>query len=217
MNEPLAVPVVVIGAGGHAKVVVSILQAAGHTVAALYDDDARTWGRQVLGSTVRGPVTELGDNRHRAVIGIGDNRIREQFSQRLASSEWATAVHPTAYVHPSVRLGPGAVVCAGAVIQPDATIGAHAIINTGVTVDHDCVIGDFAHLAPGTHLAGNVVVGRGVLLGVGCAVIPGCQIGDWATVGAGGVVVHDLPPGVTAVGVPARPVTVGDERSEGQG
>jgi len=205
--------VAVIGAGGHAKVVISALDAAGYRVEAIFDDDRSRWGAEVLGVKVRGPVAEIENAApKRGVIAIGDNAARERVAKRFSQTEWLTIVHPAAYVHPSVRLGEGTVVFAGAVIQPDATVGAHAIINTAATVDHDCAIGDFAHIAPGTNLAGGVVVGRGAFLGIGSAVIPYRSVGDWTTVGAGAVVIENLPAAVTAVGVPARQMKLKENR-----
>lgn len=194
---------VLIGAGGHAKVVLAAAKAAGFAVEALYDDDPSRWGGEVLGAPVRGPVSSLEEGTP-AVLAIGSNEARKRLAARHRF-EWQTVVHPMAWIHESVALGPGTVVFAGAVVQPEAKLGAHVIVNTGATVDHDCEIGDYAHLAPGTHLAGNVAVGEGAFLGVGAAAIPGISIGAWTRVGAGGVVVKDLPPHVTAVGVPAKP------------
>jgi sugar O-acyltransferase (sialic acid O-acetyltransferase NeuD family) len=197
--------VVVVGAGGHAKVVISLLQAAGETIAMVVDDDPRKWGTSLLGVPIKGPVTRLAEaTNHPAIVAIGDNAAREEIASQWRHVDWLTAVHPRAYVHSSVQLRPGAVVCAGAVIQPDTLVGAHVIVNTAATVDHDCVVEDYAHLAPGVHLAGGVRIGEGALLGIGSVVIPGRRVGEWTTVGAGGVVVSDLPARVMAVGVPAR-------------
>lgn len=197
----------VIGAGGHAKVVVSTLQAAGVEVDALLDDDPLKAGVQIAGVPVLHGLNGLEKLafRVRGVIAIGDNRLRRQLAGRFPQVDWQTAVHPHAYVYPSVQIGVGTVVFAGAVIQPDAIIGKHCIINTGATVDHDCHIGDDCHIAPGCHLAGGVKLGEGVLMGIGSAAIPGVSVGAWTTVGAGGVVVDDLPAGVLAMGVPAKP------------
>jgi sugar O-acyltransferase (sialic acid O-acetyltransferase NeuD family) len=198
-------PVLVIGGGGHAKVVVSTLQAAGFEVVGILDDDPSKRGALVLGVRVEGTLAELGNVPARlAVIGIGDNRVRQAVARRFPALSWATVVHPQAFVHPSVRLGAGTAVFAGAVIQPDAVLGAHVIINTRASIDHDCEVGDFAHVGPGASMSGGVRVGEGALLGIGSAVIPYRKVGKWATVGGGGVVVHDVPDGATAVGVPAR-------------
>jgi sugar O-acyltransferase (sialic acid O-acetyltransferase NeuD family) len=197
----------VIGAGGHAKVVIATLQAAGHEVCGVWDDNPARWGDDLHGIPILGPVSGLAlVGPAAAAIAIGSNRARREICRLLPHAEWMTLVHPRAWVHESVRLGPGTIVCAGAVIQPDAVIGAHVIVNTAATVDHDCVIGDFAHLAPGSHLAGAVRVEEGAFLGVGTCAIPGVCIGEWATVGAGGVVIRDVPPEVTVAGVPAQPI-----------
>jgi sugar O-acyltransferase (sialic acid O-acetyltransferase NeuD family) len=204
-------PVVVLGAGGHAKVVIATLRAAGFTVAALFDDDAAKTGTALLGIEVQGTLADFARSDYRqAVVAVGDNQARmkmvERLTDELPTVEWASAVHPHAWVHDSVKPGAGTVVFAGAVVQPDANIGEHVIINTGATVDHDCAIGDFVHLAPGTHLAGDVRAGRGAFVGIGAAITPGRRLGEWAVVGAGAVVIEDIPGGVTAVGVPAKPL-----------
>jgi sugar O-acyltransferase (sialic acid O-acetyltransferase NeuD family) len=197
----------VIGAGGHAKVVVATLQAMGDAPAVVLDDDEARWGGELLGVPVSGPVARLADGPWtRAVLAVGDNRTRQRLARRLAGPrlEWATAVHPAAVIDPGVEIAPGAIVFAGAVVQPGTRLGAHAIVNTAATVDHDGAIGGFVHLAPGVHLAGNVTVGEGAFLGVGAAVVPGRTVGAWATVGAGAVVVRDVPEGATVAGVAAR-------------
>jgi sugar O-acyltransferase (sialic acid O-acetyltransferase NeuD family) len=199
--------VAVIGAGGHAKVVISTLRAGGLDVVGVYDDDPAKRGQQIAKVPVIGLVAEIHSGTAGAfVIAIGSNALRRQVAERLSFVRWLTVVHPNAYVHGSVKVGPGTVVFAGAVIQPDTIIGRHCIINTGATVDHDCSLGNFTHVAPGCHLAGEVSLAEGVFMGIGSVAIPGIKIGEWTTVGAGGVVVTDLPPRQTAVGVPARVV-----------
>jgi sugar O-acyltransferase (sialic acid O-acetyltransferase NeuD family) len=196
--------VAVIGAGGHAKVVIAALEAGGILIRGVFDDDPSTWGGTISGHVVTGPTSHgaLAALRS-AVIAVGDNRARVAIAGRL-SMNWLTVIHPFSWVHASSTIGPGSVVMAGAVVQPDVRIGMHAIINTGATIDHDSFVDDFAHVCPGAHLAGNTRIGRGVLLGAGATVIPGRCVDDWATVGAGAAVVRDIGVQVTAVGVPAR-------------
>lgn len=202
--------VYVLGAGGHAKVVVSTLQAAGVAVTGLFDDDRGKWNQRVSGVLVLGALERGSEvNDAAAVIGIGDNGTRQRIAEQYDNFEWLSIIHPSACVHPSARLGRGTVVFAGAVIQPDARIGDHGIANTMVSVDHDCRVERYVHLAPGVHLAGHVLVGEGVLIGVGSAVIPHVSIGARTVVGAGSAVVGDLPPDVTASGVPARILRIG--------
>ena len=193
----------VLGAGGHAKVVIATLEEAGHEVVAVWDDDAARWGTHVLGVPVAGAVAEAPMTTP-TVIGIGDNRARAAVASARALP-WLTVVHPRAWVHRSVTLGAGTVVFAGVMIQPDAVLGAHVIVNTAASVDHDCRLGDHVHLAPGVRLCGNVWLGDGALLGVGAVARPGARVGAWATVGAGGVVIQPVPDGATVVGIPARP------------
>jgi len=197
--------IVIVGAGGHAKVVIATVRAAGGEVAAAYDDDERRWGKQILGVTVKGPISsdEIGDAP--AIIAIGNNRARQSIAARL-HARWVSVCHPSTTVHPSVALGPGTVIFAGGVIQPDTSLGAHSILNTAASVDHDCVIGDFVHIGPGVHLCGGVTIDEGVLLGVGAKVAPNVAIGCWSTAGAGAVCVVDVPRSTTVVGVPARSV-----------
>jgi sugar O-acyltransferase (sialic acid O-acetyltransferase NeuD family) len=196
--------VVVIGAGGHSKVVISALRASGHEPTAVLDDDPARKDSSVLGVPVRGALNLLGEiEAAGAVLAIGDNRTRKRLASKLEAA-WITVIHPTAYVDPTVRVGPGTVIFAGAVIQPDTVIGAHAIINTAAGVDHDCVIGDFSHLAPGVRLAGDVQVGEGTLMGIGSVAIPGVRIGNWVTIGAGAAVIDKIDNDTVASGLPAR-------------
>jgi len=196
--------IVIVGAGGHAKVVIATIRAAGGEVVAAYDDDEGRWGSRVLGVTIRGTASEAELSGVPAVIAIGDNRARQTVADQIPA-DWMTVLHPSAIVHPSASIGRGTVVFAGTVIQPEAAVGDHVIVNTAASIDHDCNIGDFVHLGPGARLCGGVTVREGALLGVGAKVAPGVSIGPWATVGAGGVCVTDVAESSTVVGVPARP------------
>lgn len=196
--------ILIIGAGGHAKVVADILQLQNIPVLGYLDDNPARWGTQVLGK----PILASLDRYHEfdvegMVIAVGDNHARKKIADQL-KAHWANAIHPRATVAPSAQLGKGVVIAAHAVVNPDAQIGDHVIINTGATVDHDCIIGDYAHIAPGVHLAGRVTVHAGALVGVGTAIIPQRIIGAWSVVGAGSVVIRDVPDNATVKGVPAR-------------
>jgi sugar O-acyltransferase (sialic acid O-acetyltransferase NeuD family) len=195
----------VLGAGGHAKVVIATARAAGFEQIHVHDDNPACFGGELLGAPIVGSIADvLARPDALAVFAIGNNATRHLLAT-TARCRFQALVHPTAHVEPSVSLGAGSVVFAGAVIQPDTRIGTHVIVNTAATIDHDCVLGDAVHVAPGTHLAGNVTLEAGVFLGIGTVVIPGRRIGAWTRVGAGAAVVCDLPANVTAVGVPARP------------
>lgn len=197
---------IVIGSGGHAKVVISTLLASGWGIRAVYDDDSSKWNKSIMGISISGPIARLGESdRLPAVIAIGAPMIRRQIAERY-ERDWMKVIHPRAHVDPTATLGVGTVVFAGAVIQPDVVIGSHAIINTSASVDHECIIDDYAHVAPGAHLAANVHVQRGAFLGTGSQVIPGITIGEYSIVGAGSTVVRDIPGHVTAVGCPAKTI-----------
>lgn len=200
--------VVLLGVGGHAKVVIEAFRAVGDAVA--YCIGGPTDPETLLGVPVIHNEDELARLRsegfHRAFVAIGSNILRDKLGAKLEALgfELVSVVHPRAWFSPSARMGRGAVVMAGAVVNACATIGDLAIINTGATVDHDCVIGRAAHVAPQCGLAGCVSVGDRAMLGVGTKVIPGIRIGTDATVGAGSVVVRDVNDAALAMGVPAR-------------
>jgi len=200
--------VIVLGAGGHAKVVISTLLELNFQIKGVLDDDPNKWNQKVLNIPVLGPIELLkSGNFEQGIIAIGDNKTRKEIVEKYNGfCRWIGIIHPFSYVHPSVEIGDGSVIFAGAVIQPEVIIGKYVIINTSASVDHDCKIEDFVHIAPGVHLAGGVLVGEGSLLGVGSSVIPYKRIGRWTIVGAGSVVVNDIPDCVTVVGVPARPI-----------
>lgn len=194
--------VYVLGAGGHAKVVIATLRSAGHAVRGAFSDRADDHGRLVLGVPVLGPIESLFDHPQApVVIAIGDNRARQKLAEMPAP--WMTCVHPGATVHESATVAAGTVVFAGVVVQPEARIGSHAILNTACTIDHECQLEDFAQIGPGAHLGGNCHVGEGAFVGLGAAVIHGVRIGTWAIVGAGAAVIRDVAAHTTVVGVPA--------------
>lgn len=194
----------VIGAGGHAKVVVALAEAAGWHIAGIYDD--RPDCPPVLGHRVSGPLDTLKNSceGEMGILAIGNNAARRALASRFAHLRWPVLRHPHSWVAPTAHLNPGTVVMAGAIVQPDVIIGAHTIVNTAASVDHDCRLGDFVHVAPGARLAGNVLFEDGVFAGAGSVCIPGTTVGAWSVVGAGAVVIRDLPGHVIAAGVVAR-------------
>lgn len=204
----------VYGAGGHAQVVIDVMQANGIGVRHMYNDspgNQHPASRNVLpGIRVVGP-DDFPDLDVPLILAVGINGERAELA-RVLDADFGTAVHPTAIVAPSARIGEGTVVLHGSMIQPNATIGRHALINTGASVDHDCVIGDYAHISPQVALSGHVSVGEGTHVGVGAVVIPTISIGRWCKVGAGTVVIRDVPDHCTVVGNPAR--VVPDRRGE---
>ena len=204
-------PLAIIGAGGHAKVVIDIVERTGtYRIVGVCDDDASKWGTQVLGHEVLGGIDEfLLDGRSRCprvVIGIGDNQVRRTLYHRFREVGFhvITATHPSAVLARDVVVGEGTVIMAQVAVNPGCRIGACAVINTSASVDHDCVLGECAFIGPGAHLGGDVRVGDLSLIGAGASVVPGRVVGQNVTVGAGAVVVTDVPDDITVVGVPAR-------------
>lgn len=209
--------VLILGAGGHAQVVADILLRArevGQKIAPIgyLDDDTGLHGKMLLDLPVLGDISLLGRIPHGAVvIAIGNNQVRRRLAEHffLAGETFIIARHPASVTAPDVRIGPGTMICAGAIVNTGSVIGAHVILNTGCTVDHHSVVGDYVHIAPGVHMGGEVVIEEGALIGIGATIAPRLSVGAWATVGAGAVVTKPVPPGVTVVGVPAKPLQKG--------
>jgi sugar O-acyltransferase (sialic acid O-acetyltransferase NeuD family) len=206
--------VLIIGASGHGRVVVDIIESQAESFRIIgVADRALVAGDAFMGHAVLGRDDEVAAIRERtpfdaAVVAIGDNwtrgRVVEAAERQVPGLQWIVAVHPSAVVGRDVQVGEGTVVMAGAVINPCTRIGRHCIIYTAATVDHDSDIGDFASLAPGVHQGGTVRVGEYSAIGVGASVRHGISIGAHTVVGVGAAVVRDLPDRVVAVGVPAR-------------
>ena len=144
---------------------------------------------------------------HDIFVGIGDGRRRALSEAVLArGGTVATVIHPAATVSASATIGAGTVISAGVIVQMDARVGRYCSLNTACTVDHDNVLEDGVNIAPGAHLAGGVQVGEGAFIGIGATIKGWLRIGARATVGAGAVVLKEVPDGVTVVGNPARPM-----------
>lgn len=200
--------VVVIGAGGHAKVIIDILRM--NSSYELIGCTDRQIGSFVLSLPVLGDdsilPTLFEQGIHHAFVAIGDNRLRKKLSQKaqMIGFQFVNAISPFTCISDSVKIGTGVAIMPGAVINVETRIGNHSIVNTGASVDHDCQIGDYSHIAPGCNLAGNVNVGNGTFVGIGSKVIDGTSIGEWSMIGGGAAVIDDIPDYCTAVGVPAK-------------
>jgi sugar O-acyltransferase (sialic acid O-acetyltransferase NeuD family) len=204
--------VLLIGAGGHARVIAEIVQLMGFELLGFLDDDADLKGQKLAGSLVLDTIQAYENySFDKMIIGIGSNFVRQKLITGSLSvvpdEQWFTAIHPKSIISPSAKIGHGTAIMAGAIVNCDVTIKNHVIINTGATIDHECVIEDYAHIAPGTNLAGGVLIGIGSLMGIASSAIPYCKVGSWSTVGAGATVVHDIEDFLTVVGTPARPIT----------
>jgi UDP-perosamine 4-acetyltransferase len=204
VNPRTGLNVIVIGGGGHAKVVIDAMQQAGtHRIAGILSTGTET---EVFGVPVIGDDDLLPSLRDQGIdgvfIAIGRNDVRRKLFDKAVAAGLTpvNVIHPSAVISPHVTLGRGIVVMANGVVNPGSKIGDNVIINTGATVDHDADIGADVHIAPGSHLAGNVTVGAGSFLGVGTVVIPGVKIGQRVIVGAGTAVYRNLPDDAKVVG-----------------
>lgn len=204
----------ILGAGGHAKVVAETAIAGEYASSIAFLDDCFD-GSDSLTSVLNWPVIgtlkfslepEIRSKFASAVVAIGKASVRLKWIEKLQEAGFHLPVlmHPTSWVSGSVQIGSGSVVFANATAQADALLGKGCILNTGCSIDHDTQLGDCVHICPGTRLAGEVKVGDRSWIGIGSSVIQQIRIGADVTVGAGAVVVRDLPDRVTAVGVPAK-------------
>lgn len=199
--------IVVIGAGGHARVVVECLRMAGWNVTGCTDPDPTL--RDCAGAPVIGTDDILGSVRNEGIshafCALGDNCLRDKVGEILTGLGFTlpTVLGPGTIVSTSVQIGIGTAILPGAVVNGYSLIGPFAIINTNASVDHDCVIGRAAHIGPGVALAGDVHVGDRTFIATGTIVIPQRRIGPDSIVGAGSVVIRNLPSNIVAFGNPA--------------
>lgn len=192
--------VVIMGAGGHAKVVADIIKKSGDIVVGFLDDFSQ--GEHIIG--------KINDCKKFAncsfVIAIGSNKVRQDIYREYSELDYYTAIHPKAVISESVTIGIGSVVMANAVINADAKIGMHSIINTSSVVEHDNIIGDYVHVSPGTVLCGTVTVGDSTHIGAGAVVRNNITICENCIIGCGACVVKDIIKPGAYVGVPAKEI-----------
>jgi sugar O-acyltransferase (sialic acid O-acetyltransferase NeuD family) len=199
--------VIVIGIGGHGKVVADIVCASGDTLIGFLDDNPQA-PREICGFPVLGTVEDYARFPEVSfVVGIGNASDRRRISEKMAGVNWYTAIHPNAVVsRMNTKIGEGTVIMAGAVVNPCTTIGNHCVINTSASVDHDCCLGDYSHAAVGASLAGVVSVGKNVWIGAGAVISNSVSVCDNCMIGAGAVIVRDIEAPGTYVGIPARKI-----------
>lgn len=203
---------IVLGAGGHAKVLIGALKLNGAQVLGIADRLSQNRSEMVLGVPIIGDdefVMSHSPDDLELINGLGcltSTAKRQEIFDRFTSLgyRFATVRHPAAIISPDVSLACGVQVMAGAIVQPGTMIGINSILNTGSSVDHDCRIGSHVHIAPGAILAGDVLVGNRAIVGAGAVVIQGIQIGEGALIAAGAVVNRHVAPGDRVAGVPAR-------------
>ena len=208
-REPLQVPagageaVLVYGASGHARVLIDLMRLSGEffPVAAVDDSptDEEVMGVPVLGTSSLFAQLKAAGIQH-AALGIGsvtNHRARAKLYDRLVAAGFnaPNLIHPRSMVEPSVTMGVGNQIFAGAVIGSAARLGDDTIINSGTVVSHDCVIASHTHLSPGAILAGSVEVGENTLVGMGVTVYLGVRIGSNVVIANGSHIMKDVPDG----------------------
>lgn len=206
-------PLVLLGAGGHARVLAALVQAVRHSMLGVCDprlaaDGVTRWENlDVLGDDRA--IHSMSPDRVALVLGIGqlatgNLRQRIYIAWRARGYDFPVLVHPSAWIAPGVVLGEGVQVMAGVVVQPGCEIGENSIINTQSSIDHDCRIGCNVHVAPGATLCGSVTVEEGAFIGAGATLIQGVVVGKGAVVGAGTTLLRNLKPKATIIGSESR-------------
>lgn len=201
---------VIIGHGGHSKVISDLVLASRENEIVSYLDD-KFEELKMRGKAFYGPIGSLKElikyfNELKIIIAIGNNLTRKMIVQKLNLPEemYGTLIHTSAVVSPSAKIGNGTVIMPHAVVNADSQIGKHSIINTGSVVEHDCNLGDFVHISPQASMTGGVQIKEGASVGSGATIIPNSIIGEWSVIGAGATVISHIPSHCTAVGTPAK-------------
>lgn len=208
---------IILGGGGHARVLIDALQETAVSLYGLLDPDATLWGKQIMSIPVLGDDSLLPELAQTGIVeafivGLGgtrNNQPRRKLFEFACNHglQPVTVIHPRAICSSWANIGVGAQILPGAIVNAGAVVGRNTIINSGGIVEHDCQIGDHVHVATGATLSGMVVVGMGAHIGAGATVKQGITIGEQAVVGAGAAVVKDVLAGQVVVGVPARPLS----------
>lgn len=204
-------PILLVGGGGHAKVVIDALRRAGRSLLGVVDPSLEL-GDSVLGVPVVGDdatVVTYDPDSIRLANGVGStgrsNRRRHVFERLVRYGySFVNVIHPAATVTAAQPECHGIQVMAGAVVQTGSVLGRNVLVNTKASVDHDCDVGEHVHIGPGATVCGGVTIETGAFIGAGAVITPGVRVGRDAVVGAGSVVLHDVQPGTTVAGVPAR-------------
>lgn len=200
--------VVIIGAGGHAKVIADIVVRSQDILLGFLDDNLEKEKKVICNYKVLGKIEECiklkeQNNEIQFIIAIGSNLIRKKIVEKYKLNYY-TAIHPSAQIGLEVKIEEGTVVMANACINSCAKIGKHSIINTGAIIEHDNIIENFVHISPQAALAGTVKVGESTHVGIGAIIKNNIEICSNCTIGSGAVVVKNIIEEGTYVGVPAR-------------
>ena len=207
-------PIIILGAGGHTKVLIDALHQQSANLLGITDPDPQKIGENILGVPVIGDddvIYVYNYDSIELVNGIGmiaNEKRRQQIfdSFKCQGYKFASVIHDSVMLSSEVELSEGVQIMAGAVIQPGSKIGTNSIINSRASIDHDTIIGNHVHIAPGVTISGGVQIGNGTLIGTGATIIQGIKIGTNSIVAAGAVVIRDVLDGMTVMGIPAKVV-----------
>ncbi|WP_342613890.1 acetyltransferase [Peribacillus frigoritolerans] len=209
--------IVIVGEGGHSKVIKDIIESIKEFELLGYLDD-KYQEKLVKDQLFFAPLSTVSHLLEyftdlKFIIAIGDNHVRKDIVHRLKipASFYVTLQHPSSIISSSAQIGVGTVIMPNAVINADAKIGHHSIINTGAVIEHDNDIGNFVHISPHATLTGAVNVDEGTHVGAGSTLIPNVNIGEWSVIGAGATVINNIPSHSLAVGTPAKMKKIGIE------
>jgi len=189
------------GAGGHAKVIIEILEKSKKEIHCLYVDE--NYDSEIFEYKISGKSDIFEVRSLNWLIAIGNNSVRKKITESHFLS-YGTAIDPSTNISKRARILEGTVIMPGVSVNSSTTIGKHIILNTNSSIDHDCQVSDFVHISPNATLCGGVFIGEGTHVGAGAVVIPGVRIGKWCTIGAGSVIIKDVPDFSTVVGNPGR-------------
>jgi sugar O-acyltransferase (sialic acid O-acetyltransferase NeuD family) len=217
MSAEKGTPILVIGArfDGHAAVVENIISSsANFSVYGYIDDNPSLLKRSYKNKFVIGTgidLREIFDKKlvKHAVVALGDNDKREEYMGRLSEIGYSipNIIHKSCIIASDVQLGKGCVLAPGAIIMNGCKIGDGVTVNTGATIDHNCVLDGYDNISPGSHLSGRVHVEKCVFMGTGTIIIPDILIGHHSILGAGSVVIRNVPPYEKVAGVPAKKIS----------
>jgi len=200
------IDLLILGTGGHARVVIESALTSGENILGLLDTDYKNQQETILGVRVLGGIDLLDDYDRKQVsiiVAIGDNGKRKVWFQQLKEMGFklATVIHPSAILSNYIDIGEGTFINSGAIINAKTIVGDNSIINTGVIMDHEVKIGKNCHLAPGVKVGGRTTIGENSFIGIGVSIADYIKIGREVVIGAGSVIVKDVKQGVTVVGI----------------
>lgn|ERR1017187_3340017 len=204
-DDEHAVPLIIIGAGGHATSVANIALSAGFHIKHFVDPNKK--GGTLLDVKIVGDLMALDIDAHQYCIAVGDNAVREriylELTEQFDSLTFPTLIHASAVISSFTKISEGSVVMPNAVVGPNADIGKFCILNTQSSIDHDGVMADYASLAPGAIVGGSVTIGMRSSVSIGAVIKHGVKIWDDCVVGANSYLNKDLPANQIAYGTPA--------------